>query len=171
MPGWLVGSAVSIDTFHLHRGLVVQQPPSRRAPPTLDRRALFPHEPAISQGCGWSQELPGHTDQQPLAVCTLPRSADKRARAQTRGQDVRLRRQVGKSWRRSKRQSAFCLEAGHPPHLAARARCHPDALRPGSEGVSPLPSCELVEGTTIRSCFSACQRCQRHRSGGPRIAL
>ena len=46
------------------------------------------------------------------------------------------------------------LEAASPPHLAARARCHPDALAPGPEGVSPLPSCELVEGTTIRSCFS-----------------
>ena len=53
-----------------------------------------------------------------------------------------------------------------PPHLVARAHCHPDALAPGPEGVSPLLSCELVEGTTISSCFSACQRCQRHRSGG-----
>ena len=46
------------------------------------------------------------------------------------------------------------LEAASPPHLAARARCHPDALAPGPEGVSPLPSCELVGGTTIHSCFS-----------------
>ena len=45
------------------------------------------------------------------------------------------------------------LEAASPPHLAARALCHPDALAPGPEGVSPLPSCELVEGTTIISCF------------------
>ena len=48
------------------------------------------------------------------------------------------------------------LEAASPPHLAARALCHPDALAPGPEGVSPLPSCELVEGTTIISCVSAC---------------
>ena len=41
------------------------------------------------------------------------------------------------------------LEAACPPHLAARARCHPDALAPGPEGVTPLPSCELVEGSSI----------------------
>ena len=50
------------------------------------------------------------------------------------------------------------VEAASPPHLAARALCHPDALAPGPEGVSPLPSCELVEGTTMSSCFSACLR-------------
>ena len=50
------------------------------------------------------------------------------------------------------------LEAASPPHLAARARCHPDALAPGSEGVSPLPSCELVEGSSIISSFLACPR-------------
>ena len=58
------------------------------------------------------------------------------------------------------------LEAASPPHLAARARWHPDALAPGSEGVSPLPSCELVEGSSIISSFLACPRCHRHRSGG-----
>ena len=46
------------------------------------------------------------------------------------------------------------LEAAPAAHLAARAHCHPDALAPGPEGVSPLLSCELVEGTTIISCFS-----------------
>ena len=44
MLGWLVERAVSIDTLHLDPRLAVQQPPSRQAPPTLDRRALFPHE-------------------------------------------------------------------------------------------------------------------------------
>jgi len=72
-------------------------------------------------------------------------------------------------WRRSKRQSAFCLEVGRPPHLAARARCHPDALAPGPEGVSPLPSCELVEGTTIRSCFSACAGVSATGQGVPEL--
>ena len=51
---------------------------------------------------------------------------------------------------------ALYLEAASPPHLAARAHGHPDALPPGPEGVSPLPSCELVEGTSISNCFSAC---------------
>ena len=81
--------------------------------------------------------MPGHTDQQPLAVCTLPRSADKRARAQTRGQDVWLRRQAGRSWRRSKRQSAFYLQGCPTTHIAGRADTHPDALPPGSEGAIP----------------------------------
>ena len=49
------------------------------------------------------------------------------------------------------------LEAAPAAHLAARAHGHPDALAPGPEGVSPL-SCELVEGTIISSCFSACPR-------------
>ena len=48
------------------------------------------------------------------------------------------------------------LEEGRHPHLAARALCYPDALPPGPEGVSPLPSCDLVEGSAIISCFSAC---------------
>ena len=68
MLGWLVERAVSIDTLHLDPRLAVQQPPSRQAPPTLDRRALFPHEPAISQGRGWSQELPGYPNQQPFVA-------------------------------------------------------------------------------------------------------
>ena len=50
------------------------------------------------------------------------------------------------------------LEVAPAAHLAARAHCHPDALAPGPEGVSPLPSCDLVEGSSIRSCFSACLR-------------
>ena len=50
----------------------------------------------------------------------------------------------------------FYFQAAPTAHLAARAHCHPDALAQGPEGVSPLPSCELVEGTTIISCFSAC---------------
>ena len=99
--------------------------------------------------------MPSHTDQQPLAVCTLPRSADKRARAQTRGQDVRLRRQAGKSWRRSKRQSAFYLQGCPTTHIAGRADTHPDALPPGSEGASPSRPCEPMVDTTIIICFSS----------------
>ena len=45
------------------------------------------------------------------------------------------------------------LEAAPAAHLAARAHCHPDALPPGPEGVSPLLSCELVEGSSIVSSF------------------
>ena len=102
---------------------------------------------------GWSPELPSDPDQQPLAVCTLPRSADKRARAQTRGQDVRLRRQAGRSWRRSKRQSAFYLQGCPTTHIAGRADTHLDALPPGSEGASPSRPCEPMGGTTIARCF------------------
>ena len=51
--------------------------------------------------------------------------------------------------RRSKRQSAFCLEAGHPPHLAARVRGHPDALPPGPEGASPSGPCEPMWASII----------------------
>ena len=50
------------------------------------------------------------------------------------------------------------LEEGRHPHLAARALCYPDALPPGPEGVSPLLSCELVEGSSIISSFLACPR-------------
>ena len=49
------------------------------------------------------------------------------------------------------------LEAGPTAHLAAHAPAHPDALPPGPEVVSPLPSCELVEATTIHHCIWACQ--------------
>ena len=45
MSEWLVERTVSTDTLHLDPRLIVQQPPSRRAPPTLDHHALFPHEP------------------------------------------------------------------------------------------------------------------------------
>ena len=62
------------------------------------------------------------------------------------------------------------LEAAPAAHLAARAHCHPDALAPGPEGVSPLLSCELVEGTIIRTCFSACQ-VSASPVRGSRIAL
>ena len=61
------------------------------------------------------------------------------------------------------------LEAAFPPHLVARAHCHPDALAPGPEGVSPLPSCELVEGTTMSSCFSACLRVSATGQGVPEL--
>ena len=50
------------------------------------------------------------------------------------------------------------LEAAPTAHLATRAHCHSDALAPGLEGVSPLLSCELVEGSSIISTFLACPR-------------
>ena len=111
------------------------------------------HQPVIPQGSGWSHELLGHHDQQPLAVCTLAGSADERAREQTGGQDVRLRGQAGWSWRRSKRQSAFYLQGCPTTHIAGRADTHPDALPPGPEGASPSGPCEPMGATTIRSCF------------------
>ena len=58
------------------------------------------------------------------------------------------------------------LEAAPAAHLAARAHCHPDALPPGPEGVSPLLSCELVEGTTISCCSALCTVPRPHRGGG-----
>ena len=112
----------------------------------------------------------GHTDQQHLAVCILPRSADRPARAQTRGHDVRLRRQAGRSWRRSKRHSAVYLQGCPTTHIAGRVDTHPDALPPGSEGASPSRPCEPMGGTTIRSCFSSlravllCHRRPSHQS-------
>ena len=51
---------------------------------------------------------------------------------------------------------AFYLQAGPATHLAAHAPAHPDELPPGSEGASPPRPCELLEGTIIISCFSAC---------------
>ena len=57
------------------------------------------------------------------------------------------------------------LEAAYPPHLAARALCHPDALAPGPEGVSPLPSCELVEGTTIEQLLLSAVRTNVRTTG------
>ena len=154
MLWWSVGMVVSIDTVlaltnspSRHRSAAQPLEPSSAAPTSQP-------QPAIRWGCGWSQELPGHTDQQHLAVCILPRSADRPARAQTRGHDVRLRRQAGRSWRRSKRQSAFYLQGCPTTHIAGRVDTHPDALPPGSEGASPSRPCEPMVGTTI-ICFSS----------------
>ena len=47
------------------------------------------------------------------------------------------------------------LQAGPAAHLAAHVPAHHNEIPPGSEGVSPPRPCELVEGTTIRSCCSA----------------
>ena len=138
----------TMDLVCMSRCAAQPREPSSAAP-------HLPHQPAISRRSGWSPELPSDPDQQPLAVCTLPRSADKRARAQTRGQDVRLRRQAGRSWRRSKRQSAFYLQGCPTTHIAGRADTHLDALPPGSEGASPSRPCEPMVGTTIIICFSS----------------
>ena len=105
--------------------------------------------------CRWRPELSEHTDQQPLAACTLPRSANEHARAQTRGHDVGLRRQVGRSWRRSKRQFALCLQACPAAHIAGHEDTHPDELPPGSDGASPSRPCEPMGATTIIRCFLA----------------
>ena len=145
--------AVSIDTL-----LALTNSPSRRrcaAQPREPSSAAphVTHQPAIPRRSGWSPELPSDPDQQPLAVCTLAGSADKRVGEQTGGQDVRLRRQVGRSWRRSKRQSAFYLQARPTTHIVGRADTHPDALPPGPEGASPSGPCEPMGATTIRSCF------------------
>ena len=150
-----VGVAVSIDTL-----LALTNSPSRHALMSslvaLDRRSSTnSHQPAIPRRSGWSPELPSDPDQQPLTVCTLVGSADKRLGEQTRGQDVRLRRQVGKSWRRSKRQSAVYLQDCPTTHIAGRADTHPDALPPGPEGASPSGPCEPMGATTIHSCFLA----------------
>ena len=91
----------------------------------------------------------------------------------TRGQDVRLRRQVGGSWRRSKRQSAFYLQ-GHPAaHIAGRADTHLDALPPGPEGANPSGPCEPMGGTTIRSCCHAVTDllCHRPRPVSPNVGV
>ena len=68
---------------------------------------------------------------------------------------MRLRGQVAKMWRRSKRQSAFCLQACLAMNIAGRADNHPDELSPGPAGVSPPRLCEPMGGTTIARCFLA----------------
>ena len=68
---------------------------------------------------------------------------------------MRLRRQVGRSWRRSKRQSAFYLQGCPAAHIAGGVDAHPDELPPGPEGASPLPPCEPMGATTIIRCFLA----------------
>ena len=161
MLWWSVGVVVSIDTV-----LALTNSPSRHcsaAQPCEPSSAAphTPHQPAISQGSGWSQELSEYTTQHPIIICTLAGSADKRVGEQTGGQDVRLRRQVGRSWRRSKRQSAFYLQACPAAHIDGRVDTHPDALPPGSEGASPSRPCEPMGATTIAAASSACQRPHR----------
>ena len=137
MLGWSVGGIVSIDTLTRVHRLAFSPALCCPASRALERRSSPPHQPAIPRRYGWSPELSGDSDHQPLAVCTLVGSANERTGAQTRGQDVRLRRQAGRSWRRSKRQSAFYLQASHATHIAGREDTHPDELPPGSEGVCP----------------------------------
>ena len=155
MLRWSVGGIVSIDTLtRVHR--LAFSPSFWCQPRELSSAAPhFPHQPVIRRRCGWSPELPGHSDQQLLAVCTLAGSADKRAAAHTGGQNVRLRRQAGWSWRRSKRLSAFYLQAYPTARIAGRADTHPDALPPGLEGASPSRPCEPMGATTIARCFLA----------------
>ena len=76
---------------------------------------------------------------------------------------MRRRRQVGRSWRRSKRQSAFYLQGSPTTHIAGRADTHPDALPPGPEGASPSRPCEPMGGTTIVGCFLALSRRRPHQ--------
>ena len=145
---------VSIDTV-----LALTNSPSRRCSAAQPREPSsatphLPHQPAVPWRSGWSPELPSDPDQQALVVCTLAGSAEKRMGEQTGGQDVRLRRQVGRSWRRSKRQSAFYLQARPTTHIAGRADTHPDALPPGSEGASPSRPCEPTWGAPPSSSAS-----------------
>ena len=95
---------------------------------------------------------------------------ERRREARMCGLVGKLSRQAGRSWRRSKRQSAFCLHGCPTTHIAGRAHTHPDALPPGSEGASPSRPCEPMGGTTIIICFSSlravllCHRRPSHQS-------
>ena len=66
-----------------------------------------------------------------------------------------LRRQVERSWRRSKRQSAFYLQACPAAHIAGRVDTHLDELPPSPEGARPSRPCEPMGASTIRSSFLA----------------
>ena len=91
MLWWSVGVVVSIDTV-----LALTNSPSRRrcaAQPREPSSAAphVTHQPTIPRRSGWSPELSGDPDQQPLTVCTLAGSADKHVGGQTGGHDVRLK--------------------------------------------------------------------------------
>ena len=171
MLRWLVREAVSIDTLTLVHQLASSPPLCCSASRALERRSHLSYQPAILQGPDWSQELPVHPDQQPLVVCTLAGSADERAGVQMRGQNMRLRRQAVRMWRRSKRQSAFYLQACPTTHIARRADIHPDELAPGSGGASPSRLVEPMGSTTMRRCFftlpTLCRPHRPHRSMVP----
>ena len=162
MLWWSVGVVVSVDTV-----LALTNLPSRRRSAAQPREPSSaathsPHQPVVPWRYGWSPELSDDPDQEPLVVCTLAGSACELARAQTGGQDVRLRRQVGRSLGRSKRQSAFYLQPCPAAHIVTREDTHPDELPPGSEGASPFRPCEPMGGTTISAASSLCSS-----AGGP----
>ena len=66
---------------------------------------------------------------------------------------MRLRGQVAKMWRRSKRHSAFYLHASLTTHIAGHGDTHPDELPPGPESPAPPLPCEPMMLTTIHRCF------------------
>ena len=171
MLWWSVGVVVSIDTV-----LALTNLPSRHHCAAQPREpssatAHSPRQPAVPWRYGWSPELSTDPEQEPLVVCTLAGSACELARAQTGGQDVRLRRQVGRSWGRSQRQSAFYLQACPTTHIARRADIHPDELAPGSGGASPSRLVEPMGSTTMRRYFftlpTLCRPHRPHRSMVP----
>ena len=145
---------MSIDTLHLDHRLVLQHLPSRRAPPTLDHHAPptashDSYEGVAGQNLVLLNPLPS-----PLAPVAGARSTERLQERRPTTQKLQGKQARILSWRALKSAGCLLPSSCPAPHLAARVRCHPDALPPGSEGVSPLPSCELVEGTTIISCFS-----------------
>ena len=75
------------------------------------------------------------------------------ARAYTAGQNVRLWRQVGSIWRRSKRQFAFYLQASPTAYLAARYPRGADDVAAGSSVHLPSPPFVRTWCVTIRRCF------------------
>ena len=68
---------------------------------------------------------------------------------------MRLRRQVEKKLRRSKRQSAFYLQACPAAHIAGREDTHPDELPPGPRAPAPSRPCEPMGANTITRSFLA----------------
>ena len=64
-----------------------------------------------------------------------------------------LRMQAGRMWRRSKRQSAFYLQASPAASLVARYRGGADDVAAGSSAQLPSRLCEPTWCVTIRRCF------------------
>ena len=61
--------------------------------------------------------------------------------------------QAGRSWWRSKRQSAFYLQASPVAYLAAHYRAGADDVAAGSSAQLPSLPCEPTWCVTIRRCF------------------
>ena len=162
---------MSIDTL-----LALTNSPSRRRCAVQPREPLSAaphllHQPVMPHRCGWSLELFGHPDHQPHVACTLPGSGDERARAQTGGADVRLRRQVGSSWWRSKRQSAFCLQASPVAYLAAHYRVGADDVAAGSSAQLPALPCVRTWCVSIATASWRCTQPDGGRGGRPYSVL